>query len=249
MNDDLDEISKFEVVYKILKDQLRIHQKKLIEMKEAEKGQKEKKHKSPVKERQQVDWKEFSKHIKPFEWYGPQRDLSPEIKRIVKNLVCQEHQYMYCPCCKDYSEKEYDPIDTINKFMSFIREEQEKLDPTPKKKDVSKKKKKPRHAEMQEDSVSEITDLDQEEVLAKYYEEKLSAIEKKRIERAKTRKRLRGETIELKHVCNTQHKKMKAASGVKDPMEECVELELRQRSEGPVYQDEDQSAHQFSLND
>jgi hypothetical protein len=66
---------------------------------------------------------------------------------------------MYCTSCKDYSEKEYDPIDTINKFMSFIKDEQEKLDPTPKK-SVKPKKKKPRHAEMQEDSVSEITDLD-----------------------------------------------------------------------------------------
>jgi hypothetical protein len=34
MNDDLDEISKFEVVYKVLKDQLRINQKHLIELKE-----------------------------------------------------------------------------------------------------------------------------------------------------------------------------------------------------------------------
>jgi hypothetical protein len=41
---------------------------------------------SPLKKK--VDMKEFAKHIKPFEWYGPQRDLSPEIKRIVKNLVC-----------------------------------------------------------------------------------------------------------------------------------------------------------------
>jgi len=33
MNDDLDQISKFEVIYKILKDQLREHQQTLIEMK------------------------------------------------------------------------------------------------------------------------------------------------------------------------------------------------------------------------
>lgn len=32
-SDNLDEISKYEVIYKILKDQLRIHQSKLIEMK------------------------------------------------------------------------------------------------------------------------------------------------------------------------------------------------------------------------
>lgn len=33
-NDDLDEISKFEVVYQILKDQLREHKQSLIQMKE-----------------------------------------------------------------------------------------------------------------------------------------------------------------------------------------------------------------------
>lgn len=53
--------------------------------------------KSPMKT---FDLKEFAKYVKPFEWYGAQRDLSPELKRIVKNLACQEHQYVYCPSCK-----------------------------------------------------------------------------------------------------------------------------------------------------
>jgi len=66
--------------------------------------------------------KEFVKHIKPFEWYGCQRDLSPELKRIVKNLVCQEHKYVYCRSCKTYDEVDYDPIENINKFMKFIKE-------------------------------------------------------------------------------------------------------------------------------
>ena len=39
--------------------------------------------KSPKKERNELNMKEFAKHIKEFEFYGPQRDLSPEIKRIV----------------------------------------------------------------------------------------------------------------------------------------------------------------------
>ena len=84
--DDLDEISKYEVIYKILKDQLRVHQAKLVEMKKEDKKQKEEGKKSPLKRK--VDFKEFQKHIKPIEWYGVQRDLSPEVKRIVKNLVC-----------------------------------------------------------------------------------------------------------------------------------------------------------------
>ena len=87
MEDNLDDISKFEVVYKILKDQLRLHQKKLITMKEAER-KKKMYNKSPKKDKKDVNMKEFVKHIKEFEFYGPQRDLSPEIKRIVKNLSC-----------------------------------------------------------------------------------------------------------------------------------------------------------------
>jgi hypothetical protein len=31
---------------------------------------------------------EFAKHMKPIEFYGSQLDLSPELKRIVRNLVC-----------------------------------------------------------------------------------------------------------------------------------------------------------------
>ena len=46
---------------------------------------------------------------------------------------------------------------------------------------------------MPDDSVSEITDLDKEEILAKFYEDKLSAFEKKKRERAEARRRIRGE--------------------------------------------------------
>lgn len=105
---------------------------------------------------------EFVKYIRPFEWYGPQRDLSPELKRIVKNLVCQEHKYVYCPQCKKYDEVEYDPIENINKFMKFIREEQDKI--SPKKNKIKKKK------DSCDDSASDITNLEKEEILTKYYE-------------------------------------------------------------------------------
>ena len=44
--------------------------------------------KGPKKETEKVNMKKFVRHIKEFEFYGPQRDLSPEIKRIVKNLTC-----------------------------------------------------------------------------------------------------------------------------------------------------------------
>ena len=69
LNDDLDEISKFEVIYKILKDQLREHQKKLIKLKEENNYT----NKSPIKkiESNEMKLNEFVKYIRPFEWYGP----------------------------------------------------------------------------------------------------------------------------------------------------------------------------------
>lgn len=88
LNDDLDEISKFEVIYKVLKDQLRDHQHKLIELKKKQK----KTQKSPVRAGvKAMKLNEFAKLMKPFEFHGSQRSLSPELKRIVKNLVCQDH--------------------------------------------------------------------------------------------------------------------------------------------------------------
>jgi len=81
---------------------------------------------SPVTQR---SLHEFAKRMKPFELYGPQRDLSPSMKRLLKNLECQEHRYMYCPTCKSYDEADFDPIDNINKFLKFIKQEQDKLNP------------------------------------------------------------------------------------------------------------------------
>ena len=52
-----------------------------------------------------IDLSKFARLIKHWEHYGQtQRDIPPEIKRIVKNLTCQEHKYMYCPVCKEYEE-------------------------------------------------------------------------------------------------------------------------------------------------
>ena len=86
--------------------------------------------------------------------------------------------------------------------MGFIKGEHEKMFP-PKK--VAREHKRP--SEMPDDSLSEITDIEDQEVMAKYYNDKLSKIEKKKKDRAATQKRLRGETVELKHACKSIHKK------------------------------------------
>lgn len=91
MNDDLDEVSKLEVTYKILKQQLREHQKKLIEAREEKKRKKMEKrilNKRRSTSAKNIDLNRFARHIKHFELYGSQRDLSPELKRIVRNLMC-----------------------------------------------------------------------------------------------------------------------------------------------------------------
>ena len=74
-----------------------------------------------------VDLHAFAKHIRHYENYGSDRTVSPDIKRIVKNLMCQEHSFMYCPKCKTYEQSVLNPIENIQKFMKFVRDEQEKL--------------------------------------------------------------------------------------------------------------------------
>lgn len=135
----------------------------------------------------------------------------------------------------------------MKKFIKFIKEEQEKLEPT-RKKFVSKKKS-IRHPEMPDDSVSEITDLEKEEVMAKYYEDRLSAIDKKKRERAEARRRLQGEDKKidldekLGHICKKGRKGLGLNPYAKAPGEEIVVMELRPKSAGISLHDEEGSAH------
>ena len=104
---------------------------------------------------------------------------------------------------------------------------------------------------MQDDSVSEITDLEKEEVLAKYYEDRLTAIDKKKRERAEARRRLRGENTKIDleekqgHICRKARKGLNPYA--KNPGEELVEMHLRPKSAGISLHDEEGSAHQFSV--
>ena len=71
-----------------------------------------------------------------------------------------------------------------------------------------------RHPHMPDDSVSDFTDLDKEEVLAKYHEDKMSIIDKRKRDRAEARRRLRGDNKgsyeprldEVHHICKKQPK-------------------------------------------
>jgi hypothetical protein len=147
---------------------------------------------------------------------------------------------MYCACCKKYEETDADPLENIQKFMDFIKRENEKINP-PKRKPVKKKQ---RHPEMPDDSISEVTDLEQEAILSKYYGEVVSKIEKRKAERLAARRRLWGETMKMKEERKPKHMcKGPYFIGPNDPK---IPVEVKKRSDGLVMQDEDQSAHQFS---
>ena len=75
--------------------------------------------------------------------------------------------------------------------MPYIREEQDKLRRRRNRRQYEKNKKQPLK-KLEDDSVSEITDLEQEEILYKYYEETLTKAEKHYRERKKVQARLYG---------------------------------------------------------
>ena len=185
-------MSRIEVIYKVLKQQLREYQSKLIKMKEEEKHQRKEaaksREKSPHKSGlSRGELKTFARYLKHFQLYGWHRDMNPELKRIVDNLSCQRHSFMYCPCCKNYEEIDFDPVDNIKKFMEYVRKEKERIEKRARKRKAQSKKAAPK---LPEDSVSEITDLEQDEILYKYYDEHMTEAERYKKDRKETKARL-----------------------------------------------------------
>lgn len=179
MDDDLDPESKIEAIYKVLKAQLRDYQGQLIKIREDKKQKSIQRKESKIRANSSKkninkkdgltpkDLKNFAKYIKHFEFYGSQRDLKPEIKRIVQNLSCSQHKFMYCPCCKEYEEQDFDAVDNIKKFMAYCKEEQDKLKKRRRRQAAMMKGSRNERA-LPDDSVSEISNLEKEEILTKY---------------------------------------------------------------------------------
>ena len=255
--DDLDEISKNEVVYKILKDQLRAHQKKLFDLKTAngrpgqflEVGKEPRPPKSKKKDAE-IDWNFVARAAKPLEWFGSQRDLPDNLKRIVTNMFRQTQKYAYAPCCGEYEEQKYNPVESVRKFLDFMKEEYGRTNPEALRLFSKPKRKKPKAAHktktpgMPDDSCSDITDLDAEEIMTKLLGEKTSAIEQHKQERGAARRRLLGEGGR-RHICSTTHRVLAANRG--GGAEEKVIMEIRPKERQARMQDEENSAHQFSV--
>jgi len=120
--------------------------------------------------------------------------------------------------------------------MKFIKTEQDKINPP--KRVIKKVKRRPEG--MQDDSVSEITDLEQEEILVKYYGDRMTDKDKKAQERRETRQRLGVEGD--KHIC-----KGPAFNRDLDDEVDVVDMEIRTKDFGKEMIDDELSAHQFSL--
>ena len=86
---------------------------------------------------------------------------------------------MYCPVCKTYDQMVVDPIENIQKFMRFVRLEQDKIKRSKQKRSAKRRKKMMKSKALPHDSASEITDLEEEGILNKYYEERMTVAERK----------------------------------------------------------------------
>lgn len=162
------------------------------------------------KVKNKIDWGFITQHVKPIEWFGSQRDLPDHLKRIVEKLYTQTQKFAYCPGCHEYEEQQYDPIESVQKFMDFMKEEYSKTNPEPlrglgKKKKSTKSGKASKRPGMPDDSCSDITDLDCEEIMTKLIGEKTSAIELRKQQKGAARRRLLGEQGK-RHICSTIHR-------------------------------------------
>lgn len=125
--------------------------------------------------------------------------------------------------------------------MKFIKAEQAKLEPQKKKVEFDIKKKVPKHPDMPDDSVSEITDLEKDEILAKYYHEKMSEADKQKKLRIEARRRLLGDTSLISGGKEDGH----LCAGKRGAIEhgDKVDVVIRRKSDGVLMQDEENSAH------
>jgi hypothetical protein len=91
---------------------------------------------------------------------------------------------MYCPCCKNYEEQDFDPVENIQKFLHFVTEEKEKARRKRNKK-IYAKSRKNKPVALEGDSIGEITDLEEEDIMHKYFQETANKIERRNKERKK----------------------------------------------------------------
>lgn len=72
------------------------------------------------------DMKKFANMVHKFQIDNIGRDLPPNVQKIVNNLTCNEHKFMYCPSCKNFNDADFNPMENIQKFMRYVETEEKK---------------------------------------------------------------------------------------------------------------------------
>jgi hypothetical protein len=151
---------------------------------------------------------------------------------------------MYCPKCKSYDELDFDPLQNIEAFMKYVQIEQKKWKAFKEKRKREGKILPNPARKLEDDSASDITQLDKKEILSHYYSAVMTKAQKKNAERRKTQERLYdnkrcgdGKTC---GACMTKYGRNRPKSCRNKAT---VRMELREVKKPVVMFDEEISAH------
>ena len=99
-----------------------------------------------------------------FKFVGSQRHLTPKLKAIISHLLNTDKtkHNKYCPCCRNYQEGAEPSTEQMGEFLEFIR--QQHIKTHGKKKNLMKRIKR-RDEMLDHDSISDVTDLSQEDIM------------------------------------------------------------------------------------
>ena len=82
--------------------------------------------------------REFTRQIRDFQMFDMHKEMTPELKNIVKSLTCAKHKFMYCPKCKNFDDDDFDPMENIQKFMQYVKNEKKKMKKIKKQREAEK---------------------------------------------------------------------------------------------------------------
>lgn len=153
----------------------------------------------------------------------------------------KEKHYRYCPCCRNYEAGEEASAEQMGEFLEFIRQQHIK---THGKKKNQYKRIKQRDEKLEHDSMSEITDLSNEGILAGS-KQLLSKREQDRLDKYNLQFRKTLNYMVPKHNCFAEVPKAKKVNNSRF----LVRMELRAKSEPKEFSEKENSAHQFSVRD
>lgn len=255
-NKDTDEESRLQIIYRIMKDQLRVTKKELLGWKNS----RDKRARQALELKRKIEEANLAsaalgtaggsiadqiKEVvtddgsKMFKFIGSQLDLPPKMKQIIFHVLQeQSKQFKYCPCCRQYDSCNKATELQMGEFLEFIRQQNIKTNGNPKN---PYKRIKPLDKQLEGDSISDITDLSEEDILSSSLH-LLSQKEKMTLKKYNEQFRTILEREKPKHNCFSkenskvdQSKKKKQNAGPRYR----VQFELRAKNEPTEFFDKD----------